>query len=146
MPATSVKAARKHTRFAWCDKHSHLGNNTRYRQAEFACEGGPGWGSPGCRGGVCQVFAGTDFFTATVCFGEFLSQHATWAVPEESVRYTRDTTGGWEPATVTLPALAKLAGKPGSNAYCWTTEYDQSTDEWTATTPEGQRVRYTRVR
>lgn len=79
---TTAIVPRKHTRFEWCEKHQWLKGETRYRQAEYAAEGGPAGKVPGCRGGVCEVFAGTDLFTPSVCTGEFLSQHQTWAKPE----------------------------------------------------------------
>jgi hypothetical protein len=61
---------RKHTRFQTCDRHAWLQGETRYRRAEFFCEGGPAH-NPDCEGGRCRMWAGTDLFCAEVCEGEY---------------------------------------------------------------------------
>jgi hypothetical protein len=70
MPATKTKTARKHTKFAYCDKHAPWFNGeTRYRIAETFVEGGPG-GMQGCSGGTCRLWPGTDFYVESICHEE----------------------------------------------------------------------------
>lgn len=66
----TTKAPRKHTVFVFCKKHSWLDGETRYRRAEFVCEGGPTNG-PCDTEKPCRVLAGTDLFIAEVCHGEY---------------------------------------------------------------------------
>lgn len=65
---------RKITKFASCSKHEGLWQGmTRRRRAEFYMEGGPAgppYGGP-CRDGLCQLWPGTDLFTASICASEY---------------------------------------------------------------------------
>jgi hypothetical protein len=73
-----MNRVRKITKFATCERHAWLMSERRERRAEFFCEGGPADREPGCRGGVCRLWAGTDLFIAEVCVGEY---PLDWAVP-----------------------------------------------------------------
>jgi hypothetical protein len=64
--------ARKHTRM-W------FAGETRYRKAECMVEGGPGSMSPGCEGGSCRLWPGTDIFEPSVCSSEM---ELGWTVRE----------------------------------------------------------------
>ncbi len=61
---------RKITKFQTCKKHDWLNGETRYRRAEFFCEGGPSHQTPGCSGGTCRLWPGTDIFEPSVCTEE----------------------------------------------------------------------------
>jgi hypothetical protein len=62
---------RKHTKFAYCEKHAPMfAGETRYRQAETCVEGGWAYGGP-CEGGVCRLWPGRDFFVAEICTSEY---------------------------------------------------------------------------
>lgn len=63
---------RKRTRFVFCDRHRPWFEacGGRARQIECLVEGGPGGWSPGCEGGRCRLWPGTDTFEASICTGE----------------------------------------------------------------------------
>lgn len=63
-PQTATRP-RKITKFEFCERHASwfAGCETRYRRIEcMMIEGGPGGMSPGCEGGCCRLWPGTDIF------------------------------------------------------------------------------------
>ena len=57
---------------------------------------------------------------------------------DPSKRYISDPTWG----TLSWSTLSRHIGRPGSNAFAWTSQYDAVTDVWTLTTPDGKAHRY----
>ena len=69
--STSTRTARKVTKTQFCDRHAPwFALSPRYRKIECMVEGGPGGWTPGCSGGTCRLWPGTDIFTPSVCTGE----------------------------------------------------------------------------
>lgn len=67
----SAALPRKVTKYLLCDRHrGWFSGATRCRAIECLAEGGPGGMSPGCTGGHCHLWPGTDMFVVEVCFGE----------------------------------------------------------------------------
>lgn len=67
----NLTAARKVTKFQLCDRHAPwFAGNTRYRIIECLNEGGPGGWTPGCEGGRCRIWPGTDYHVESACHGE----------------------------------------------------------------------------
>lgn len=68
---TLTAATRKITKFELCERHAPwFAGSRRRRQIECFVEGGPGGWSPGCEGGTCRLWPGTDLFVPEVCLGE----------------------------------------------------------------------------
>ena len=65
-------AARKHTKYELCERHAPWFGGNRYRTVECMVEGGPGGWTPGCHGGKCRLWPGTDLFCESVCHGEMM--------------------------------------------------------------------------
>jgi hypothetical protein len=62
---------RKISKFQICDRHAPwFAGCTRRRTLECFVEGGPGGWTPGCSGGKCRLWPGTDVFDPAVCSGE----------------------------------------------------------------------------
>lgn len=62
---------RKHTRYQLCERHAPwFDGETRYRKIECLVEGGPGGWTPGCEGGTCRLWPGTDTFSPEYCTEE----------------------------------------------------------------------------
>jgi hypothetical protein len=72
MPTTTTTVKpRKITRFELCDRHiPWFVGLTRYRTIECLNEGGPGGWTPGCEGGKCRLWRGTDYHCESSCFSE----------------------------------------------------------------------------
>ena len=71
---------RKITKFEICERHAPwFAHATRYRKLECMVEGGPGGWEPGCEGGRCRLWPGTDVFEASVCTHEMALD---WTVAE----------------------------------------------------------------
>lgn len=67
----AAKQPRKITKFQLCERHAPwFAGETRYRKLECMVEGGPGGWSPGCKGGHCRLWPGTDMFTPSYCHEE----------------------------------------------------------------------------
>lgn len=64
-----MKAPRKITKFHVCQRHVRLELLSRYRRAEFFCEGGPS-GDPCDSSDPCRIWPGTDLFVESSCHGE----------------------------------------------------------------------------
>lgn len=83
--AVASDRPRKRTRYVLCDRHkpwfSGLG---RYRIIECMNEGGPGGWTPGCEGGTCHLWPGTDIHEPSVCHGEM---HLDWTEEEPWTEY-----------------------------------------------------------
>lgn len=73
---------RKKTVFTFCDNHAHLNSYSRYRRAEFVCEGGPGGGfntpAAPCSEKRCVVRPGLDLFAPDCTDEEFDDLIAQW--------------------------------------------------------------------
>lgn len=81
MSTTTLKViGRKITKFQTCERHRWLDGETRYRRAEFFCEGGPA-GQSGCGGGECRLWPGRDLFEPSVCDSEMELDWTKPAVP-----------------------------------------------------------------
>ena len=71
MSVVIEKGPRKVTLFELCERHAPwFASEPRYRKIECMVEGGPGGWTPGCAGGVCRLWPGTDLFERGVCFEE----------------------------------------------------------------------------
>lgn len=72
MSATmNLTALRKTTKFQLCERHAPwFAGETRYRKIECLNEGGPGGWSPGCAGGKCRLWRGTDYHVPESCYAE----------------------------------------------------------------------------
>jgi len=83
LEATAKKTApRKISKYQHCDRHAPWFTGGRRDTLEAMVEGGPGGWTPGCSGGTCRLWPGTDTFCATVCHGEL---DLDWTTAPEQV-------------------------------------------------------------
>ena len=62
---------RLHTKIQFCERHAGwFAGLPRYRKIECMVEGGPGGWTPGCEGGECRCWPGTDIFDPAYCTDE----------------------------------------------------------------------------
>lgn len=63
-----MRGTRKITKIQFCERHAPwFATESRARKIECMVEGGPGGWSPGCEGGRCRLWPGTDTFEPSVC-------------------------------------------------------------------------------
>lgn len=75
----SDERKRERSRWTFCDRHAGwFAGESRERIAETFVEGGPGMDPPGCSGGVCRLWPGTDFYTAEYATGGTVEAVLDW--------------------------------------------------------------------
>ncbi len=90
MTATATRI-RKITKTETCNRHAAWFDNCgdRSRRIECFAEGGPGSMTPGCSGGRCRLWPGTDFFVPEVCSGEYTLEWTYPDTPKGRLEYLR---------------------------------------------------------